>query len=73
MIMLAVSVAAWRKANTRPHGSSGSAGRLTSSSLPVILDRAGSFEVLEQDRLDVEDQTDLVGDDHAAAGELVLP
>ena len=39
----------------------------------VVLDRAGSFEVLEQDRLDVEDELDLVADDHPAAGELVLP
>src|SRR5205085_11108951 len=38
-----------------------------------VLDRAGAREVLEQDRLGVEDQLDLVADDHAATGELVLP
>jgi hypothetical protein len=40
---------------------------------PVILDRAGPFEVIEQDRLRVEDQLDLVPHDHPAAGKLVLP
>jgi hypothetical protein len=38
-----------------------------------VLDRAGPLEVLEGDRFDVEDQVDLVADDHPAAGELVLP
>src|SRR4051812_15269697 len=41
--------------------------------LAVILDRAGALEVVEQDRLDVERDLDLVADDYAAPGELVLP
>src|SRR4051794_21293159 len=48
-----------------------SGGWLTS--LPVVLDRAGPLEIFEEDRLDIEHQLDLVADDHAAAGNLVLP
>src|SRR5947208_9561074 len=48
-----------------------SLARLLSAS--VVLDRAGALEVLEQDRFDVERELDLVADDHAAAGEFVLP
>jgi hypothetical protein len=39
----------------------------------VVLDRARSFEVVEQDRLDVEREVDVFADDDAAAGDLVLP
>src|SRR5580704_3949904 len=39
----------------------------------VVLDGAGTFEVLEQDRFDVEGQLDLIAHDHPAPGELVLP
>jgi hypothetical protein len=42
-------------------------------SLAGILDGAGPFEVIEQDRLRVEDQLDLVANDRPAAGKLVLP
>jgi hypothetical protein len=42
-------------------------------SISVVLNRARSLEVLEQDRFDVEDQLDFVTDDHAAAGNLILP
>src|ERR1700737_1129439 len=42
-------------------------------SASVVLDRAGTFEVLEPDRFDVEYQLDLVTDDHATAGKLILP
>jgi hypothetical protein len=38
----------------------------------VLLARAGSLEVVEEDRFDVEDQFDLVADDDAAARDLVL-
>jgi hypothetical protein len=41
--------------------------------LAVVLDRAGSLEILEQDRLDVQVELDLVADDDAAAGDVVLP
>lgn len=41
--------------------------------VPVVLDRAGALEVVEQDRLDVERGLDLVADDHPAARDLVLP
>ena len=42
-------------------------------SVAVVLDRACPFEVIEQDRLDIECQLDLVADDDAAARKLVLP
>src|SRR5438067_6939753 len=42
-------------------------------SVSVELDRAGPLEVIEQNRLDVEQQLDLVADDDSAARELVLP
>src|SRR5919198_3704584 len=42
-------------------------------SASVVLDRAGSLQVVQQDRFDVEDEFDLVADDHAATGDLVLP
>src|SRR5207248_7324338 len=75
------SCAARGPSRTRPctgsSGSSTSRSRGSRSSYlrrgAVVLDRAGSLEVLEQDRLDVEDELDLVAHDHAAAGELVLP
>lgn len=41
--------------------------------LAVVVNCAGLFEILEQDRLDVERHVNLVGDDHAPAGEAVLP
>src|SRR5271166_2755963 len=41
--------------------------------LPVVLDRAGPFEVLEQDRLDVERYVDVIAADQTAVGEAVLP
>jgi hypothetical protein len=43
------------------------------SLVSVILDRAGSLEVLEDDCFDVEGQVDLIADDHAAAWDFVLP
>ena len=52
---------------------SGTAVPAVTTSVSVVLDRPGSLEVLEQDRLDVENQLGIVADDHPAAGELVLP
>src|ERR1700736_4873214 len=56
----------------RPPAPDGDAALLTEAlderqgrSISVVLDRAGSLEVLEQDRLDVEHQLDLITDDHA--------
>src|SRR5271167_279579 len=42
-------------------------------SVSIELDRAGPLEVIEQNRLDVEQQLDLVADYDSAARELVLP
>src|SRR5947209_9312028 len=39
----------------------------------VVLDRARSLRVVEQDRLDIEVQVDLVRDDDSAPRDLVLP
>jgi len=41
--------------------------------IAVVLDRAGLFEVIEQDRLDVQVQVDLVRNRDSAARNLVLP
>src|SRR5947209_9570029 len=42
-------------------------------SIPVVLDRAGLLEVVEQDRFHVEVEVDLVADHDSAPGDLVLP
>src|SRR5690349_15372264 len=42
-------------------------------SLSVVLDCAGSLEVFQQNRLDIEAELDLVAHDDAAPGDLVLP
>src|SRR5205823_7375126 len=53
--------------------SSDAAGRSAQRALlAVVLDRPGPLEVVEQDRLDVECQHDLVADEHATVRELVL-
>ena len=39
----------------------------------VVPDRPRGLEVVEEDGLDVEEQLDLVADDHAPTGEIVLP